>query len=112
MRIETLIVRHVSELAPCIPASRQYDEDWNHNRLLKPRQQPQGFQPVASMMRIETFYGTGIYAGTGFNQIPASRQYDEDWNQVRKNLAGHTRQITFQPVASMMRIETVMDELL
>ncbi len=61
-----------------IPASRQYDEDWNcflvrtfgHCFLL--------FQPVASMMRIETptsICSVPIYV------IPASRQYDEDWNK-------------------------------
>ncbi len=45
----------------------------------------QRFQPVASMMRIETF---AVQNATNISDyiIPASRQYDEDWN--RSNIKG------------------------
>ncbi len=40
-----------------IPASRQYDEDWNYN-------------------------GDEVGASWTISLIPASRQYDEDWNSL------------------------------
>ncbi len=66
-------------LVMLIPASRQYDEDWNVPDNGEQLVLLQWFQPVASMMRIET-------------DLAAS--------------ASALACAAFQPVASMMRIET------
>ena len=111
-----------------IPASRQYDEDWNTVvtngeggyfyssqspvwwGLKRPCKLPCRistyiFQPVASMMRIETSSGEIFSILIYF--IPASRQYDEDWNINCLWPRGKALP-AFQPVASMMRIETLI----
>ncbi len=106
MRIETASQSGLTLNIIQIPASRQYDEDWNKERFnvnkllmayssqspvwwgLKPfrsRSIPASsflFQPVASMMRIET--ATCLLLPDFLLIIPASRQYDEDWNKGAK----------------------------
>ncbi len=61
-----------------------------------------GFQPFASMMRIETWFFL-LYAWC-YIFLSAIRQYDEDWNTRLTFSVNHA--FFFQPFASMMRIET------
>ena len=77
-RIDLFFVSH----AKSIPASRQYDEDWNTSLAGIPKRGIL-FQPVASMMRIETYC---YFAWWFIFNIPASRQYDEDWNTTHLTL--------------------------
>ncbi len=108
-------------------AIRQYDEDWNHIRNVCDLIRKGTFQPFASMMRIETaacfcwwsnsallfshspvWWGLKLSAQMHLRQsdrhFSAIRQYDEDWN-VRIECWAYSSP-TFQPFASMMRIET------
>ncbi len=105
MRIETCGLKNgPTHPFSKIPASRQYDEDWNTMSFTSVQ-----FNSVipASRQYDEDWnnrYASSIWALPLY--IPASRQYDEDWNLFKNLWSVKGCRFVFQPVASMMRIET------
>ncbi len=107
MRIETHWCLALALRLQSIPASRQYDEDWN---TFSPSCL---FQIIINSSQSPVWWGLKLFYLLFINPfylfIPASRQYDEDWNKLLRHVTYKVG--PFQPVASMMRIETIMEKI-